>query len=161
MNNKSNKSIKNFKNTKQFLPQNFIQQVARGAIHEAVTKRIGYNVPNSNQIANQITSKILNNPQLNKQLDKLQGRINTQGLVTFANLEHDLIDWIPAYGPAILDAADMAEEVGMTGINLLTGARTLQASKKALNKAMYKYKGGQTKRFKIKMNKSKKRRRKH
>ena len=139
-------SIKNFANPKQFLPGNFIHEVARGAIHEAVIKRLGPNFPNANQIASEITTKILRTPKVSKQLDKLQRRIDIQGVVTFADLEHDIIDWVPAYGPAILDVTDLAEEAGMTGLNLMTEAETLKASKKAIDKAMRNRRGGKTKR---------------
>lgn len=159
MDNQSISSIKNFANPKQFLPGNFIHEVARGAIHEAVIKRLGPNFPNANQIASQITNKILRTPKISKQLDKLQRRIDIQGVVTFADLEHDIIDWVPAYGPAILDAADVAEEAGMTGMNLMTEAETLKASKRAIDQAMRSRRAGKTKR--IRQKRRRKTRRRH
>ena len=55
-------------NPKEFLPGNFIHEVARGAIHEAVIKRLGPNFPNVNQIASQITNKICNFIKLNRRI---------------------------------------------------------------------------------------------
>tara|TARA_B100001093_G_scaffold520056_1_gene612337 strand:+ start:5102 stop:5548 length:447 start_codon:yes stop_codon:yes gene_type:complete len=140
----------------------FIEQFSRGAIHEEVLKKLqNTNTPNAEYLADQITNKIMTNPKVVKEISKFQGRINTEGIMAAESLQHDLLDFIPGIGPALLDVIDVGEMTAASGYNTYKGLETVKNLKRqaqdieAITKTL---KGGKKKRKKRK--KTRKRRKK-